>query len=321
MLQVLSRMRTRLWVPDQRSRAVRDDTRGRSGTWAGRLAALAVLLLSALPAAAAPALWKATGPAGSVVWLFGTVHVLRPTTVWRSPRMAAAFAASDSLWLEIDDSDDAAMAPLMMRLGLDPAHPLSTRVTPAEVAQLDAAAKAAGMSRGEAALEPMRPWLAALTLSVAPVLQAGFDPRSGADRALEADARAAGKPVRAFETAEQQLRFFSDLPPAEELAFLRSSLKDAGEGPAKLTGLVEAWARGEVGVIAALEDGELRRDAPALYRRLIVDRNRAWAERLAARLKQGGTTFVAVGAGHLAGPDSVQGMLQARGYRVERVGP
>jgi len=50
----------------------------------------------------------------------------------------------------------------------------------------------------------------------------------------------------------------------------------------------------------------------------VVQRNKAWTEKLVKLLQGEGdaTTFVAVGAAHLAGPDSVQKMLQARGYTV-----
>ena len=51
----------------------------------------ACLLLVGRAADAEPALWAAHGP-NSTVYLFGTIHVLRSDTVWRSPKIAAAFA-------------------------------------------------------------------------------------------------------------------------------------------------------------------------------------------------------------------------------------
>jgi uncharacterized protein YbaP (TraB family) len=52
---------------------------------------------------------------------------------------------------------------------------------------------------------------------------------------------------------------------------------------------------------------------------LLTDRNRTWATWLKARLAQPGTIFVAVGAGHLAGKDSVQDVLARSGVTVTRV--
>ena len=44
-----------------------------------------------------------------------------------------------------------------------------------------------------------------------------------------------------------------------------------------------------------------------------------WAEWIEKRMDQPGTVFIAVGAGHLAGKDSVETMLEAKGLEVDRV--
>ncbi|MCG8505796.1 MAG: TraB/GumN family protein, partial [Sphingomonadales bacterium] len=46
--------------------------------------------------------------------------------------------------------------------------------------------------------------------------------------------------------------------------------------------------------------------------------NRRWVPRIEALLATPGVHFVAVGAGHLVGPDSVIKMLAARGIAAER---
>jgi uncharacterized protein YbaP (TraB family) len=60
-------------------------------------------------------------------------------------------------------------------------------------------------------------------------------------------------------------------------------------------------------------------DDPALYARLLTDRNANWAEWIDERMASPGNLFIAVGAGHLAGSGSVQEQLGERGYEVERV--
>jgi hypothetical protein len=52
---------------------------------------------------------------------------------------------------------------------------------------------------------------------------------------------------------------------------------------------------------------------------LLTRRNARWAEWIDARLDRPGTVFLAVGAGHLAGRDSVQAMLEKRGIKAKRV--
>jgi uncharacterized protein YbaP (TraB family) len=281
------------------------------------LAALALTAAVAAPAVAEPALW-AIRDKDSTIYLFGTVHVLKPDTVWRSAKIAKAFGDSGELVMEILQPDDpAAMRPLIMRYGLDPAAPLSSKLSPADQARLRAAAASLGVPA--ASLEPMRPWLAGLSLSLAPVLKAGYDPKSGVELVLTAQAKAAGKPITAFETAEQQVRFFADMPPAAELALLTSTLDEVAEGPAKIDAMVTGWAAGDQ---AALEDAfvaDMKGKYPGLYERLIASRNRNWAQQLKTKLAGSGVSFVAVGAGHLVGPDSVQAQLAKLGIVAERI--
>ena len=78
-------------------------------------------------------------------------------------------------------------------------------------------------------LNAMRPWLAAVQLSLIPVVKAGYDPKSGVETVLTAEAKSAGKAQNALETAEQQIRFFADLPPE---ALDAASPPDAATAPA-----------------------------------------------------------------------------------------
>ena len=81
--------------------------------------------------------------------------------------------------------------------------------------------------------------------------------------------------------------------------------------------MVAAWQVGQADRLAQLLNEE--EDDPKLRKVLLTGRNKAWAKWLRARLKQPGTVFVAVGAGHLAGKGSVQDQLARRGIKASRV--
>jgi uncharacterized protein YbaP (TraB family) len=130
---------------------------------------------------------------------------------------------------------------------------------------------------------------------------------------------AAGKQVLGLETAEQQIRFLADMPRAVELALLRSTMRDADKGPIKLTALIDAWKAGDADTIARIGNDDIRKLEPRLYQLLLVQRNEAWATKIATMLQQPGVVFIAVGAAHLAGPDSVQAHLEQLGLPVEQV--
>jgi uncharacterized protein YbaP (TraB family) len=282
-----------------------------------RLLAGLALLLASLPALANPALWVVRG-ADTTIYLFGTVHLLPNDTQWHYSALDKALADSRTLYIELTDDDQATMMALVLRYGLDTAHPLPTLLQHSELLQLNIAANKAGVPGGMQTLKLMRPWLAALTLATAPLLKAGLDPEHGVDKQLKAQMTAAGKQVLGLETAEQQIRFLADMPQSAELAFLRSTIRDADKGSIELAQLIDAWKNGDNATIARIEDEDLRQTEPKLYQRLIVQRNQSWATKIAAMLRQPGTIFIAVGAAHLAGPDSVQAQLHKLGVDAVR---
>ncbi len=282
------------------------------------LVAVAVALLGTLPAGAEPALWRIEEN-GSIVYLFGTVHALKSGTDWESPKIARALADSGELWLEIADGDDPGLATEVAPLASDAAHPLSSRLSKTDLDRLDRAMTAAGLP-GSSSYDSMRPWMAAVMLGLQPLLTEGYDPKLGVDETLKGEAARSGKPVRGLETSLQQMHFFADLSPAVEVEFLQSALDEVGKGPAMVHDLIGAWLQGDVARIDSLMDDDDRMKYPDLYRVLLVNRNEAWAGRIAGRIKSGGgVTFVAVGAGHLAGGDSLITALEARGIHVTRL--
>lgn len=281
------------------------------------IAVVLLCLLLAGPAISAPALWRVQR-GESVIYLFGTVHLLPSDSTWRTPPLERALAASRSLTIELTDDDDVTMQALVLQYGLDPAHPLSGLLTPAENTTLTEAAQTAGVPGGANTLQLMRPWLAAITLAVAPLMKAGLDPAHGVDKQLKARMLAAGKPVHRLETAAEQIHFLADLPATVQLAMLRATLRDMAKSGDELRALIVAWEAGDTATIARIEDTDLRQQEPQLYQRLLVQRNEAWAGKINAMLQQPGTRFIAVGAAHLAGPDSVQAQLHKVGIEAVR---
>ncbi|HET7331751.1 TraB/GumN family protein [Dyella sp.] len=282
------------------------------------LVLLPLLFLLCGNAIARPAMWQAKF-GDSTVYLFGTVHLLPNDTDWRFPGLNDALSKSHALYIELTDDDQASMTALVMRYGIDTEHPLSTLLSDSDNTALGKAAQLAGLPGGTTALQPMKPWLAALTLAVAPLMKAGLDPAAGVDKQLQAQMVRAGKPVHGLETAEQQIRFLADLPESLQIAFLRDTLRDVEKDKAELLSLIDSWKRGDVAAIAKLENDELKTKEPALYQKLLVQRNQDWAARIKDMLRQPGTTvFVAVGAAHLAGPDSVQAQLAKIGVTSQQ---
>jgi len=274
------------------------------------------LVAAACRAAAEPALWVIKG-SHATVYLFGTIHALAKDQSWHSAKIDAAIQQSQTLYLEVENFQDvAAIQPLMMQFGFDADHPLSSKLTPDQLAKLNKAA--AALPGGETLLEPMKPWLAGTMISLAPILQAGYDPESGVEFAIKPEFTAANKAVKGFETTEQQIRLFADMSDKAQLDFLVSELDDADSAIGEFKQLLAAWYAGDVEKIDSLNNAELRDKHPDLFQILVVERKQKFTEQIRSVLAGGGVSFVAVGAGHLVGKEGVPAMLEKQGYKVTR---
>ncbi len=277
-------------------------------------AGAALLLQSTAPSFAEPAMWVVKDE-DSTLYLLGTFHLVKPGTHWWSDKIEAAFKDSDELWLEaVEQSEPGSLQLLVLSNGIDPERPLSSKLSAEELAALDEAAKAVGLPAAQ--LDPMRPWLAALTLTLVPLLKQGYDPKEGVDKTLEAGAATAHKRVRTFETPEQQILFLAGLSEQSELAFLSQTLKEIAAGPQYVDRMTTAWVAGDVKELDTMMVQQMKDAAPELYDTLIVRRNLDWSEQIATLMKGSGTSFIAVGAGHLTGEKSLQTLLEQRGFTV-----
>jgi uncharacterized protein YbaP (TraB family) len=276
-------------------------------------------LLAVQPAIAEPAMWVVKDK-DSTIYLLGTVHILKPETKWRTPRIDAAIAESKELWLELpgltDEEMMAMMMPLVAQHGLSPGKPLSSRLTPEEFKSLQDAAKLAGLPMEM--LSIARPWFAAVGISTSAITRAGYDPKSGVEAKLKAAFGGRSIKARGLETVEQQMKVFTSMTEEEEMAFLRATLQDYDQAPVELDRMVADWAKGNLADLGRMMVDEVKAVSPALYDELLTRRNANWAVQIEEMLKGSGTLLIAVGAGHLIGPDSVQVQLEARGIQAKR---
>lgn len=287
-----------------------------------RALAVATIAVSAFcaPALAQPAFWVVKD-ADSTIYLLGTVHLLKPETVWKTDKLLAAMKEAQQLWLELPTTDPQAMMPEMMQLvtkyGLSPGMPLSKDLTPDEMKTLDEAAKLAGLTASQ--LNIFRPWFAALTLSNAAMTRAGYDPSSGVDMNVEAIFKARDIKPNGLESAEQQIKVFGGMTREQELEYLRQTMEEYEEAPTELDLMVEQWSHGDLAGLEEMFVTDMKTETPDLYDALLLNRNANWVGQIQEMLKGKGVIFIAVGAGHLIGPDSVLAMLKAKGIKSERV--
>jgi uncharacterized protein YbaP (TraB family) len=262
-----------------------------------------------------PALW-AIKDKDTTIYLFGTVHALKPNLGWFDDAVKAAFDKSDTLVLELVQPEAAAMQKLFIDLALDKkGKTLRSKLTEEDRVKYDAALAKLGMPVDR--FDPFEPWAAAVTLQLLSLAKDGFDPASGAESIITSAAMQAKKGILGLETAEYQLGIFDTLPEDKQIRFLIDGSADIDKGNEVMEALVAKWSVGDMVALAKLMNDGLT--DPVLYDRLLTQRNANWAKWIKERMSTPGTVFIAVGAGHLGGKTSVLRLLKKQKLKAKRV--
>jgi hypothetical protein len=286
--------------------------------------AVATLLLAAFALALPPAaragvrhiLWAVQGRQNTV-YLLGSVHVLRPDDARLPAAAEHAFDDAERLVMEIDmdeaDADPLAMGAEMMQAALLPEGQTLESVLGSDYDRINDRTRKAGLDLDS--LDAYAPWFVALSFLELELASRGFSPEFGIEQTLTARAARDHKPIEGLETAAQQFEMLASMPLAQQKRFLLMTLDESAQLDRELNELVRAWQSGDAEKLAQLLSTEYEQ-FPDLYKRLTVDRNRAWAGRLAGLLHDHDDYLVVVGALHLVGPESVVDLLRKRGYTV-----
>jgi uncharacterized protein YbaP (TraB family) len=283
-------------------------------------------LLLALSVALAPApafargkhiLWTVQGKQNTV-YLLGSIHVLRAGDAALSDVAERAYDDAEQLVMEVDlddpgETDPMAMLEVMQRKALLPEGQSLRGVLGSDYDSVNRRAQQAGLDL--ALFDGFAPWMVATTLLQLELAKRGFSPEFGIEQVLARRAAGDEKPVQGLETTAQQLELLAGMPMPMQKRFLIMTLDDSAQIDEEIGELVGAWQAGDTDALAALLSDEFD-EFPDLYRRLTVDRNRAWVGRLADLLDDRDDYLVVVGALHLVGENSVVDLLEQRGYEV-----
>ena len=284
--------------------------------------AIAATACASAPAAdtkpASPALWKVADH-DTTIYLFGTIHLLPSNLKWRSAAFDQAAASADTLVIEtdIDESNPTATLGELFKLAISPGlPPLAERVKPEKRAALATAVAKSGIPA--AALVKMETWAAAFLLLGVQFKDMGLEPGSGVETALKKQFLAGGKQIGQLETNAEQLGFFDKLSEPAQRDFLEGVLDSPAEVGGEFQVMLDAWSRGDIAGVAKSFNGDMG-ESTELMDAIIARRNANWANWVRSRMEKPGTVMMAVGAGHLAGDNSVVKMLEKDGLKVRRV--
>jgi len=275
--------------------------------------------LAKAPQVAHPALWEVSD-ADTTIYLFGTIHLLPANYQWRSAKFNDAVESSQQLMVEVivdlDHPETLAGTFAQMAVSPTPLPPILDRVSPSKRPALQAALAKIGANPAQ--LGRVKTWAVAFQLLGLQFTQIGLVGKEGPETVLRKQFTAEHKQIGQLETIGQQLSFFDTLPESAQQALLEGTLEDPHAMEVEFGGMLRAWAKGDVKGIANSFDKDLA-GSPELQRNLILKRNANWSKWIEQRMAQPGKIMIAVGAGHLAGKDSVIAQLQRDGFRVRRL--
>ena len=270
---------------------------------------------AATPIQAKPALWKLADK-DTTIYLFGTIHILPDGVDWFHGPLAYAFKHSDVLVTELPDVAPLEVMKSIARYGVLPAgESLREKLEDERRGRYEMALTALGQQ--PAMFDRSKPWVPAMLLPLLAVQQYGYAPDRGVEATLDAKAKASKLPREGLETLDFQFGLFTQQSEAQQIEFLDTVVKGIPEMKGLIEAMVKAWSAGDADQLAAVLNAE--DDDAAFAEMMLYSRNRTWTKWIEARMQQPGTVFLAVGAGHLAGPKSVGDLLSKDGFRLTRV--
>ncbi len=273
-------------------------------------------ILASGGASAEPALWSISGRENTV-YIYGSVHVLPQGGFAIDGKLAEAWKDAEKVCMEIDSGavSEQEIQELTLARVMDPEGRDLFALLGPDLDRAKSAAAGAGVP-----LEPLaqfEPWFAGMMLSIMALQQHGFDIEHGVEKIIETAAGTDRKPICAFETVDEQLALFDDMPIEQQRKFLIQSIEEVSEVKTDMDKLLVAWRAGDEAAMDQLMDEDFE-GYPDLAERLIFGRNARWAEQVTEMLTGTDDVLIVVGTGHLVGDRGLPSLMRKRGFKVTR---
>jgi uncharacterized protein len=277
-----------------------------------------LFLLSLSQAKADTSVWSVRS-GDNVIYLGGTVHLLRPADYPLPGEFEEAYQASSELYFETDIasmSDLSVQAQMLQQLTYGDDESLSSILSDEAYAALSAYTATAGLPI--AMLNKFKPGLLISTLQILVFQSMGFTPQ-GVDAFFHTRAVGDGKAEGQLETVQEQIGFIAAMGEGNESEFILLSLKDLAETGDVMEDMIGAWRSGDAEGLSELFVEEMKVEAPALYDTLLLQRNLKWVPQIDSMLQDADTEFVLVGAAHLVGENGLLDLLSQKGYEINQL--
>jgi uncharacterized protein YbaP (TraB family) len=264
------------------------------------------------------AVWKVS-KGDNEVFIAGTVHILPPSQFPLPSEFDQAYQQADSIVLEAklpDPTDQKAQMAMIQQLSYPAGEKLSKVISESTYQKLAQHFTQLGINLDE--LNGFKPGFI-LSIMTAMAAQKAQLAGEGVDAYFEKQAKKDNKKTAYLETAEFQLNMLANMGKGNEDKFIQDTIEEMSEFKTLFENILIAWRAGDMNAIDELIIQEAQSQDPKSYQTLFVERNHNWIPQIEAMFNNKEKELVLVGAGHLAGKDSVLALLSAKGYTVSKL--
>lgn len=282
---------------------------------------LIVFGLASLTAQAQSSVWKVS-KGNDHIFIGGTVHIL-PASEFPLPKeFDQAYKQSDSIVLEAklpDASDTDFHINMMKQMAYSNGNTIGDFISANTKQKLSQHVSSLGVNL--ALFEHLKPGFLITMLALLEAQQAQLS-GEGVDIFYSKKASKDNKEIAYLESAEFQMNMIATMGVGDEDRFIKSNLAQMKDFKVMFLGLLKAWRVGDEQQLNRLAITPMK-DDPKTFKKLLTDRNYNWIAYIERMFGNNGKSsdkeFVLVGVAHLAGDKSVLALLQAKGYRVEKL--
>jgi len=277
----------------------------------------AIILLSSISCFSQSSVWKVEAN-GNVLYLGGSIHILRDQDYPLPFEFYEAYESSDILTTEMDMNsmnDPANGVKMQQTLMYQDQRTLSSVLNKDVYHQLDSVCESLGLNLK--AMDKFKPSMVIISLTYQSLQKLGVT-TDGVDVHFTTKAIQDKKKLLYLETFDEQLGFIKSMGKGDENEFVRYSIEDIENNEDDFLDLINEWKSGKQELLNE-QLLEFKSDYPDIYNTMLAKRNNNWMTHLEKYLETPEVEFVVAGAMHMVGPDGLLNQLEKKGYKVSQL--
>lgn len=262
--------------------------------------------------------WKIQ-KSGNIVYIGGTVHILRSSDYPLPKEFEKAYEKSQKLYFETDLSgmnNQDVQRKLFSNMLLKNGKTLSSILSKKTYTLLEKYALKYSIDLKQ--IENYKPSMIVLMITLKEFKKLGFNTQ-GVDSYFEQRALNHNKKIGQLESVDEQIAYISSFGVGNEDKFVLQSLEDLEKIKMLFPKMISSWKKGDIKTLSDFFIEDMKKDYPKLYTTLLVQRNNNWLPIIKSMFKDKQIEFVLVGSAHLLGSDGIIEKLKNDGFSVERL--